>query len=534
MRLWQRCGILWAVLFTPGLVCAEDVFLTIGGGYNPAGNQVSLEKNTLLFQRMLAETYPDGVQHDIFFADGDGATRDVQFVDPEFEVPRANELLAELFGDLDEIDFQYRNHEIPDVDGATTRDDLERWFQETGPTLARGDRLFIYVTAHGGRSPDKESPHDTVLFLWNRRPLRVHDLAAWLNHVPHDVPVIMVMVQCYSGGFAYSMFEGAAADAGLADGHRCGFFATVHDRVAAGCTPDIDEANYQEYSTSFFEALRGSTRDDVPLESPDYDGDGRTSLAEAHAYVVLTSTTIDIPVCTSEEYLRAVTGTGAEPQPEGEAAADQPGKTVSSQFEDVEGLLSAEANVDDLLAMATPVQRAVVEGLSDQLDLHGPQRAEEARHRADEFEAERKRIGDESNEVRREYDQVREQIKQRLLARWPELKNRWHPATTELLTTRADELLEQAEGHRRFGRLQELSAKLDELATAKMDYERLWVKCRRLERALETLALTANLPLLATDREIAAYQQLVAAEGAFFGPQSSAAVPLETALPVVP
>lgn len=555
----MRHGGLWTGLIlaacTPATLHADDVFLTIGGGYNPSGNQVSLEKNALLFQRILAETYPAEVRHDIFFADGDAQNRDLQFVDPNLEIPRPNELLAEIFGQSDEIDYQYRNHQVPGVSGPTARDNIERWFKETGSTLGSGDRLFIYVTAHGGRSPDKDHPHDTTLLLWNRQPLRVHDLAAWLRYVPHHVPVAMVMVQCYSGGFAYSVYDDGHADSGLADADRCGFYATVHDRVAAGCTPDIDEANYHEYSTSFFEALRGKTRFDEPIARPDYDGDGRTSLSEAHAYVVLTSTTIDIPVCTSDEYLRAISAPEEPPQdeprrrgqrnreatpqeePANESSTDDAADTTENPGDNADPgsgdapLLTADSPYGELLALATPAQQAVLEGLSAELEVSGDQRAAAARARAEEFEKERKQVEDERNKLKREYDQIREEIKQRLLARWPELNNRWHPVTSQILTQDAGELLALVESHPRFARLNELAPQLDDLADSKLDFERLWVKCRRLERTLETVALAANLPLTATDDEIAGYQRLVAAEGAFFGPQADDSQTFEPSAP---
>ena len=553
----MRHGGRWIWLVLPlcasATLHAEDVFLTIGGGYNPSGNQVSLEKNAQLFQRILTETYPDGVQHDVYFADGDAEPRDLQFVDPDFEVPRANLLLAQIFNQADEIDYQYRNHQVPNVDGPTSRDAIERWFKETGSALTSGDRLFIYVTAHGGRSPDKDHPHDTTLLLWNRQPLRVHDLAAWLRYVPHNVPVAMVMVQCYSGGFAYAVYDDGHANSGLADADRCGFYATVHDRMAAGCTPDIDEANYHEYSTSFFEALRGKTRFDEPIERPDYDGDGRTSLAEAHAYVVLTSPTIDIPVCTSDEFLRALQKPeeeqpevprrrgrrNRETQPdensaqasdadESADAAQEESSEVPAEPESENPLLTADSPYAELLAQATPVQRAVLEGLSATLEVSGDQRAAAARVRAEEFEKERKRVEEERNTLKREYDQICAEIKQRLLSRWPELSNRWHPLTNQVLTQDSAELIALVESHPRFARLNELQPRLDELADSKLDFERMWVKCRRLERALETVAFVANLPLTASDDEIAGYQRLVAAESAFFGPQPDDAASIES------
>ena len=546
----MRHGGRWIWLILPlcasATLHAEDVFLTIGGGYNPSGNQVSLEKNAVLFQRMLAETYPAGVQHHVYFADGDAQSRDLQFVDPEFDIPRANRLLAQVFNQAAEIDYQYRNHEVPDVDGPTARDNIERWFKETGSALTSGDRLFIYVTAHGGSSPDKDHPHDTVLLLWNRQPLRVHDLAAWLRHIPGDVPVAMVMVQCYSGGFAYSVYEDGHANSGLADADRCGFFATVHDRMAAGCTPDIDEANYHEYSTSFFEALRGRPGSTNRSNSPTTTAT-RTSLAEAHAYVVLTSTTIDIPVCTSDEYLQHPAARRAAATAAGGAApaADDaivsfsrrrhPQETVAGETADASPddssdapaapasatpLLTADSPYAELLAHATPAQRVVLEGLSATLEVSGDQRAAAARARAEEFEKERKRVEDERNALKREHDQICAEIKQRVLTRWPELNNRWHPVTNQVLSQDSAELIALVESHPRYARLVELTPKLDELAASKLDFERLWVKCRRLERALETVALAANLPLTASQEQIAGYQRLVAAESAFFGPQS--------------
>ena len=72
---------------------AGDYFLTIGGGPSPEGNQISLEKNVLFYQRMLAEKRPEGVTHDIYFADGDSPRRDLQYSEPD-TVPKANRLMG--------------------------------------------------------------------------------------------------------------------------------------------------------------------------------------------------------------------------------------------------------------------------------------------------------------------------------------------------------------------------------------------------------------------------------------------------------
>src|SRR5687767_11199551 len=75
---------------------AADHFLTIGGGYSPSGNQVSLEKNVAFFRQTLADLYPAGdafPRHDVLFSDGDSPGRDVQYADPGWDVPHARRLL---------------------------------------------------------------------------------------------------------------------------------------------------------------------------------------------------------------------------------------------------------------------------------------------------------------------------------------------------------------------------------------------------------------------------------------------------------
>src|SRR5258708_17035386 len=76
---------------------ARDHFLTIGGGSSASNNQVSLEKNVLFLQRYLEASGMGNVPHEILFSDGNGGARDLQYEDPNYEPPRVNELLAEVF-----------------------------------------------------------------------------------------------------------------------------------------------------------------------------------------------------------------------------------------------------------------------------------------------------------------------------------------------------------------------------------------------------------------------------------------------------
>src|SRR5690606_38549234 len=119
-------------------------------------------------------------------------------------------------------------------------------------TLNSGDRLIIYVSGHGGSSQEfdfypgfgeealsESNEFNTSIALWKDEEQRVKDFCDWLDRLRPDVEVVLVMVQCYSGGFGHSIFHQGDARLGLNPRPRCGFFAQRHDRPAAGCTPEI-------------------------------------------------------------------------------------------------------------------------------------------------------------------------------------------------------------------------------------------------------------------------------------------------------
>ncbi len=237
---------LTAAATLPATTYAADHFLTIGGGYSPTGNQISLEKNVLMFQQLVSERYPAGVSHDVYFSDGNNPGRDLQYQDAKSSIPKANRLLARVFRKTRYLEYRYRDHQVPNVRGRTGKKSLQDWFNKVGAKLKKGDRLFVYVTAHGGKSSDRKNSHNTGLYCWNMQRLAMTDFVGFLNKVPGDVPVTMVMVQCYAGGFANLIFDKGDSKLNVSKANRCGFFATVHTRPAAGCTPDVNEANYQE------------------------------------------------------------------------------------------------------------------------------------------------------------------------------------------------------------------------------------------------------------------------------------------------
>ena len=464
---------------------AADYFLTIGGGYSPSGNQVSLEKNVLLFQRTLVDCTVNDRPHDIYFADGFDSANDVQVVDRE-SVPKANRLMAEFFGSHDKLGLTYRNHQVPNVRGSASPVNIRQWFQEARGRLTSGDRLIIYVTAHGNRSEDRGNAYDTTIATWNNTSIRMQEFARMLDQLPQGVNVVTIMVQCYSGGFSRLIFEDGDPDKGLANQSRCGFFATVHGRPAAGCTPEVDEASYVEYSTYFWTALSGRDRSGNTIVRPDYDEDGKVSFAEAHAYTLLTADTIDAPVTTSSAFLDVYSYFGRRG----------------------ESLLQEEEPYGVIHGLASPVQRAVLDGLSEQLGLSGSKRI------VDAYQQSQQRRGRGRPRVRRDpAAQLRNRIANDIERRWPGLANTLNPISIDLVTSRKNEFISAVESHSEYARYREL-VDADDSATSD---EKRRVKCERLVRIADNVMLAENLKRIGDAEAVRTYKAIVRAEAGSLG-----------------
>lgn len=473
------------------LLPAADHFLTIGGGYLPASNQVSLEKNILFHERVLAGTGHESSPHTLLFADGNAPGRDVQFEPAESAVPPANRYLAQLFGSEDSLDLEYRDHLLQKVDGASTPANIEQWFREKGAELEAGDRVVIYVAAHGGRATDRKKPHDTRLFLWNETSITVGTLSTLIESLPNDVSVVLIMAQCYAGGFAHVIFPGGDAEKGDLDRPVAGFFATVHDRMAAGCTPDIDEENYDEFSSHFWAALHGQSRTGKKIETADYDKDGRVTLEEAHAHTVLVSDTIDIPLKTSEAFLIERARFGDENHP---------------------ALHPRSLPYPRLLELARPVDRAVLEGLSRQLDLTGEDRHSQATRSAADIAKRRGEMADEDKEKRRRFQSARDAIRHGLLALWPDLSNVLSPESVRILTENQEEFVAAVEDHPRFEEWKTLRSEREKIDEERFELEKRWVLYQRFLRTAETVILAANLEKSGDEPAMARLESILAVE----------------------
>lgn len=112
----------------------------------------------MLFQQQFLKANQLGrIRNDIQFADGNARGLDLQVMDKN-ALPKANRLMAELFGSERNLGLSYRNHQINNVRAAATAKDIRVWFKDVGTQVKADDRLVLYVTAHGSSSSDRKSP----------------------------------------------------------------------------------------------------------------------------------------------------------------------------------------------------------------------------------------------------------------------------------------------------------------------------------------------------------------------------------------
>jgi hypothetical protein len=257
-------------------------FFVLGGGGAPSYNEIAIEKNVLYFQRTLKAMNFDPGMAQIYFANGNDGRKTVRYIDPKGRE-------------------RFKTPEIPGVLGEANWGDVQEALTQT-TTQQPEQPIFFYFTGHG--SHNLEDENNNAMILWNERKVTVQRFASFLDELPETTPIVTVMVQCYSGAFANLIYQKGDPSAPIALQTRCGFFATIKQLPSVGCTPEVDEADYQDYSSSFFAGLSGINRLGKPVASADYNRDGQVSFAEAHAFAKVDEKGEDLPISTSEAWLR--------------------------------------------------------------------------------------------------------------------------------------------------------------------------------------------------------------------------------------
>ena len=523
IRILRKAALTWLFLFSllamsARVVLATDYFLTVGGGYNPSGNQASLEANVLFFQQILQEKHHGPRSHDVYFADGDDTAADLQVLAtrPPQDKLSATEIIAMLHRRRGEEKLEYRNHVVPGVRGPLDPGLIRTDIENITRKAQAGDRLIVYVTAHGspGGKGAKET-HNTTIDCWKQRRITAREFTRWLNGLPPEVPVILVMAQCYCGGFAHTIFEDLDPDKGLSTHVRAGFFAQQHNLPAAGCRPDI--SNDAEFSSYFWGAIAGRTRTGVATIDCDIDGNGSISFSEAYAHAVIASPTIDIPLRSSEALLRTYSRMAGDDDqaPDRPADADAPANTDRGRLAGLSGPLRT------WMQQSRPTSARIVRGLSQELGLNLDEdvtkvAAALAEHRRNNRGAGRGTGG------RRRPSSGRRELLQEITEKWPDLGDarNWNESPL-LKEDNQQQILDEIKLLPSWKTFDDRRQQTAQSADQAEQHELREVKYRRLINTLETIVLETNLPNVATRDVVERYRQIVALEDSSFDPATA-------------
>ena len=295
IRPWQILLLtIFSLLLATPKPANADTAVIVGGGYKLAGSQGQIELNVTWVQQVLKNA---GLSVRTYFTDGTDSANDVYVIGSDTE-SLDYEALVRTFDDVDSALTRYHSNTVPDNLGNTNVETLL-------PTLSKvwSDNtsvpLLVY-NGHGGPSSDK--PDQVTLKLWNDTRLTARELHSELEKNNTDLK--FVFTQCYSGGFHRIAYKESSDGLLLSDAKRCGFTSESPWRLAEGCSASIETSDYRDYTTYFFAALDGTTRDGDPLTgNADRDSDGVVSLREAHLYTLENAHSTDLSRSTSEDFL---------------------------------------------------------------------------------------------------------------------------------------------------------------------------------------------------------------------------------------
>ncbi len=401
----------------PRIVKAESVpplyALVVGGGPDVASNAAQIEGHV----HFVAGLLPAGAKHALLFADGkaDHATVSYAELGAAADARRA---LAILLGDTNAAEpvLERAPSLGLSIDGPSRTPDFHRALAKLSVQAARSPApLLLYFAGHGTRNEKNET--DTEYDFWDGDALKVHALAAEVAHWPRQVPIVLVMAQCFSGAFADVLFRGGDPKGALVEQNVAGFFSARKDREAAGCSYATTQEDYQDFSSYFFGALRGRDRFGGAIHGADFDGDGAVTLHEAFCYALIHDQSADTPVCTSDVFL--------------ERFASLPEATVYG------------TPYQEAWHAATPAQRAVLDTLSERLELAGETRALAVFDRLTYSDPiARAPLMQSQGEAKERLSMARQHTLEPFFARWPTL--RWGEQTGDYEKTLAAALDETA------------------------------------------------------------------------------------------
>ncbi len=382
--------------------------LIVGGGPDLRNNQVAIESNV----RYVGKLLPQDAPRITLFADGNVNSATILYDDSP-TTPTGERVFNLLVGAGDAADSASGHYRKPRLgvrlDGASRKSEIQKAFSQLASDSDEPARpVVLYFTGHGSRNGNdlENNQYD----LWGaHNAITVRELSREIARLPESVPVCIIMVQCFSGAFGNLIFENGDPQGDPIRRDFAGFFATVKERVAAGCTSAVNEAEYHDFTSYFFSALTGRDRVGRRVSGADYNGDRRIGMDEAYCYTLIHDDSIDVPVCTSDVFLRRYV-----------------------PLKDTEVFRAPYSSV---LSWATPAQRAALEALSSSLNKHDEDRLSVS------YDQMVHELGGAANmrrsfrDATQKFETLRRDGRRALVGRWPALRR---PGTDDFVQARRE------------------------------------------------------------------------------------------------
>jgi hypothetical protein len=193
--------------------------LLVGGGPDPGNNQAAIESNVRYVSRLV----PDKSSCTTLFADGNLRRPTVLFYDSASSNPMGERILQMLLDDEDDGSGGYRAPRLGTrLHGPSSKAAIAKAFTSLSQPAAKTP-VLLYFTGHGEQN--KKDIANNYYNLWGSDSLSVRELSQQIARLPADVPVTLVMVQCYSGAFGNVLFAGGDPKAAPISRDVAGFFA---------------------------------------------------------------------------------------------------------------------------------------------------------------------------------------------------------------------------------------------------------------------------------------------------------------------
>jgi hypothetical protein len=160
------------------------------------------------------------------------------------------------------------------VNAAGSRAAFQHALHAIGEKLTADDQLFINTTGHGGHHGDGRGP-DLITYPHGERYKR-GDFCADLATLPPHRSLVVLMAQCFSGGFNHAVVDASRA--------ASTFIASATSETRPSFM-SFDDRNWDSFQRNWIAALAGRDVDGSPIAThAGRAGSLRITVSEAFAY----------------------------------------------------------------------------------------------------------------------------------------------------------------------------------------------------------------------------------------------------------